>query len=215
VFKLLIILSSVCIAIPCSAEFRDPTQPPYSLPSTETDSDDAVADIELVLSAIMISSKSRRAIINGINVKEGQTIEIEQQAAPPLNPRPAAPANTPASKTPSGTTANAMNSSMKPELLDKLMTIAPMQFAPLLETATKSLDVPQLQEPNLTSSSPQQPDTSQQMKAIHIPVPPTTIKIVRIDKNSVIIDQNGELKTLQLVQRSYNNTARNKYRVNL
>ncbi len=191
-------------SMPCHAEFRDPTQPAYPLPTAAANA--ASSDNELVLSAIWISSHSRRATINGVSGKQGQTIVIEQ--ASPLNPEPATPANTPATNTRS----NSGNSSgggtptaMDPGLLDKLMAIAPMQFAPLLATAAKSMDIPQLQE-QIAMNPPttrQQANTAQRPKTVHISAPSSTIKIISIHKNSVVVDQNGELKTLQLVQRPY------------
>lgn len=189
--------------MPCYAEFRDPTQPAYPLP-TDTSADVADSNNELVLSAIWISSHSRRATINGVSGKQGQTITIDQ--ASPLSPEPATPANAPALSN------NSINSSggntgttMDPGLLDKLTAIAPMQFAPLLATAAKSIDLPQLQEQNAISTPAprQQANSAQRSKAAHIPARSSTIKIISIRKNSVIVEQDGERKTLQLVQRPY------------
>ncbi|HEY8034888.1 MAG TPA: hypothetical protein VIF37_04790 [Methylobacter sp.] len=213
---------------PCSAEFRDPTQPAYQLPSaTGTDANGAEGNSELVLSAIWISSHSKRATINNINAKEGQTIVIDQ--TPVLKPVLAASANT------------VTTGDKKKELLNKAMELTnaktnnPTQehilsslgnmagplggmIAPLLTSAIGSMDIPQLQGQSAASAETgiqQQTGTTQHTKAPHIPTPRSiTIKIISIHKNSVTIDQNGELKTLQLVQRPYK-TARNKYQVHL
>lgn len=116
-FKIMIaIMLAGVILRPCFAEFRDPTQPTYPLPATAADTE-SPGNHELVLSAIWISSRSKRATINGVSGKQGQVINIGPASSDPAN-------------------AN-------------------------------------------------------------------TIKIIRIHKNSVIIDQNGERKTLQLVQRPY------------
>lgn len=209
-FKIMLtILVAGLVAMPCQAEFRDPTQPAYPLPADGTGTDETVdteSGIDLVLSAIWISSRSRRATINGIDVKEGQTIEIKQ--APPLKPEPPMPTNATAAKTkaPSSAPPSLANTGLDTELLSKLTAISPMQFAPLLATAAGSLDLPQLQQPNATNtttSAQQQPSVVHHPKTAHIPLRSTTIKIVSIRKNSVTIEQNGELKTLHLVQRPY------------
>ncbi|MDD4904536.1 MAG: hypothetical protein PHD39_00055 [Methylobacter tundripaludum] len=190
-------------SMPCHAEFRDPTQPAYPLPAA---ANAAGSDNELVLSAIWISSHSRRATINGVSGKQGQTIVIEH--ASPLNPEPATPANTPATNARSksgNSSGGGTPTAMDTGLLDKLTAIAPMQLAPLLAAATKSMDIPQLQD-QIAMNPPttrQQANTAQRPKMVHIPAPSSTIKIISIHKNSVVVDQNGELKTLQLVQRPY------------
>lgn len=69
---LLLVLLSL-IPVLSHSEFRDPTQP--STPKIELPSaPKATDDNKLRLSAIWISSKSRHATINGILVKQGQTI---------------------------------------------------------------------------------------------------------------------------------------------
>ena len=78
-FRFIILLAGLACQ-PCNAEFRDPTQPAYPQPSTIT----ADTDTTLVLSAIWISPGSKRATINGISVKQGQTIIIEH--TPVLKP---------------------------------------------------------------------------------------------------------------------------------
>lgn len=138
---MLIILLTGLSPIPCNAEFRDPTQPAYQLPAA----DDTGGDTELVLSAIWISPHSRRATINGILARQGQTIDIEQASA--LHPEPAT------------------------------SYVAP------------GISLP--------------PDSMESLKTARIPARSNTIKIISIHKNSVTITQNGELKTLQLVQRPY------------
>lgn len=145
VFRIIILLAGLT-AIPCNAEFRDPTQPAYPPPSTAAAAD-AVVDIELVLSAIWISSHSRRATINGVSVKQGQTITIEQAPAEPAS-------------------------------------------------AGDKKDEP-LKQPQ------QQSAVNLPQKTGPIPVHSNTIRIISIHKNSVTIDQNGKIKTLHLVQRSY------------
>ena len=200
--SIITILFTGFVAIPCYAEFRDPTQPAYPLPGVVS-ADVADSYNELVLSAIWISSHSRRATINGVSGKQGQTITIEQ--ASPVSPEPATPANAPALSNNSSNSSSGAGSTMDPGLLDKLTAIAPMQFAPLLATAAKSIDLPQLQEQNAISPPPprQQANSAQHSKAAHIPARSSTIKIISIRKNSVIVEQDGERKTLQLVQRPY------------
>lgn len=65
------LLLLVLLPVMCFGEFRDPTQPPSQtielVPAT-------VAADKLHLSAIWISSESRRASINGVMAKQGQTI---------------------------------------------------------------------------------------------------------------------------------------------
>jgi hypothetical protein len=131
-------------SMPCSAEFRDPTQPAYPLSAADAD---PVDDKSLILSAIWISAHSRRATINGVLAKQGQTITIEQGST--VNPDLATPKNS------------------VQQAADRYAALPP---APILSAA---------------------------------PARSSTIKIIGIRKNSVIVDQNGQLKTLQLVHRSY------------
>ncbi len=154
VFRIIILLAGLT-AIPCNAEFRDPTQPAYPPPSTAAA--DAVVDIELVLSAIWISSHSRRATINGVSVKQGQTITIEQ---------------------------------------------APTEPASAGDKKDEPLKQPQQQSAVDIRPRPQM-NTALPQKSGPIPVHSNTIRIISIHKNSVTIDQNGKIKTLHLVQRSY------------
>ncbi len=156
----------------CNAEFRDPTQPAYPLPPTAATGADNVAAIELVLSAIWITPNSRRATINGVVVKQGQTIDIK-----PVTPKNTAPTNRP-----------------KPE----------NQELSVLADAIGNPDIARPQQQNIMSP----PRQDRAVAATHAKTYPSaaqasTIKIIDIDKNSVTIDQNGKLKTLQLVQRPY------------
>jgi hypothetical protein len=224
VFKIITMLTAGLVAMPSSAEFRDPTQPAYPPSSTaETQANGSDGGNELVLSAIWISSQSRRATINGINAKEGQTIVIEQ--TPTMNPAPATPANTVAvgdrknellDKALELSNAKTNTSPIQENIISSLGNMAgPLggMVAPLLTTAIGSMDIPRLQ-PTETGIQ-QQADNRQNPKTVHTTVPRSiTIKIISIRKNSVIIDKNGELKTLQLVQRPYK-IARNKYKAHL
>lgn len=228
-FKIMTItmLLVALVPAPCSAEFRDPTQPAYSPSSVAGEANGSEGDNELVLSAIWISSHSKRATINNINAKEGQTIVIEQ--TPALKPAPATSANTVSA---GDKTKELLNKAMKlanaksnnPTQESIISSLGNMtgplggMAAPLLTSEIGSMDIPQPQEQSpmpAETSIQQQPDTAHPKQAPHTPTPRSiTIKIVSIHKNSVIIDQNGELKTLQLVQRSYK-TARNKHQVHL
>jgi hypothetical protein len=166
------LLAAGLASLPCNAEFRDPTQPAYPLPSTIK----AEMDSNLVLSAIWISPRSKRATINGISVKQGQTIVIEH--TPALKPALPASAN------------SVVINDKKNEPLDKAMQHTDSDTAisnPLEEHA-----IPAKQQLNAAYT-----------ETAHIPEHSTKIKIISIYKNSVIISQNGELKTLQLVQRPY------------
>ncbi len=170
-FKFIILLAGLA-SLPCNAEFRDPTQPAYPLPSTTT----ADTDNTLVLSAIWISSRSRRATINGIPVRQGQTVVIEH--TPVLKP-----------ELPPSTNSVFINDK-KNEPLDK---------ATKHVNSSTGISNP-LEERTIPTK--QQSDRARGETA-HIPEHSTKIKIISIYKNSVIISQNGELKTLQLVQRPY------------
>jgi hypothetical protein len=161
VFRILLLLAGLA-SMPCRAEFRDPTQPAY--PLTSATANDGASDTPLVLSAIWISPHSRRATINGVSARQGQTIVIEQTSA--LKPAPATPE----------TGAATGDKSDKP-----------------LNKAKEYVN----ESDETAESVPARSDT-------------ITIKIISIRKNSVIIAQNGELKTLQLVQRPYK-TINSKY----
>lgn len=69
--KMIVLLFSVAIPISSSAVARDPTTPAYPVPKESI----ALADQEqLIVSAIWISAKTRRASINGIIARQGQRI---------------------------------------------------------------------------------------------------------------------------------------------
>jgi hypothetical protein len=157
-------------SMPCNAEFRDPTQPGYPRST-------AAGDNALVLSAIMISSQSRRAIINGVSAKQGQTLVIEQ-----------APAELATSKT--DIEDGQLNKAIEPVLSRSNGYANPRIGRPTQENSSAPLLA-------VASNTQQQPDMA------HHPAYPSTIKIISIRKNLVTINQDGEFKTLQLVQRPY------------
>lgn len=206
-FKIMItILLAGLAPMPCSAEFRDPTQPAYPLPSTTGAAADS--DNTLVLSAILISSQSRRATVNGVSAKQGQTIVIKQ--TPTLKPALVTPASTVTSGDKKNELRNkAMeyaNAKTNRPTQENIMSPLGSMIAPLPASATGSMNIPQLQGQNTVpaeTSTRQQPNTVQHAETTHIPTRSSTIKIISIHKNSVTITQNGELKTLQLVQRPY------------
>jgi hypothetical protein len=177
VFRILLLLAGLT-SMPCRAEFRDPTQPAYPLPSATAN--DSVNDIPLVLSAIWISPHSRRATINGVSARQGQTIVIGQ--TPALKPAPATP------ETGAATGVKQQN------------------------TATEFVKENAESPLGHTTAPPHAPQPLEQSgeTAESVPERSNTIKIISIRKNSVIIAQNGELKTLQLVQRPYK-TINSKY----
>ncbi|MGZ5026471.1 MAG: hypothetical protein ACXV9T_04795 [Methylobacter sp.] len=208
VFRIIILVAGLA-AMPCNAELRDPTQPAYPLPPA-TGPNAADNYNNLVLTAIWISSQSRRATINGISVKQGQTIIIEQ--TPAIKPTLATPVNAPP------------NGDKKNDLVNKAMEIAngnnPAQgnvisplgnpignmIAPLLATAIGSMDMPQLQkhsEAPAETNTRRQTNAEQHAETVNIPARSSTVKVISIHKNSVVITQDGELKTLHLVQRPY------------
>jgi len=181
VFRILLLLAGLA-SMSCRAEFRDPTQPAYTLPSATAN--DSVNDTPLVLSAIWISPHSRRATINGVSARQGQTIVIGQT-----------PALKPASATPETGAATGDKQLNKAKEYVKENTESPLGHttAPLPALASRPLE----QSGERAESVPARSNT-------------ITIKIISIRKNSVIIAQNGELKTLQLVQRPYK-TINSKY----
>jgi hypothetical protein len=164
----------------CRAEFRDPTQPAYPLPSATAN--DSVNDPPLVLSAIWISPHSRRATINGISARQGQTIVIGQ--TPALKPAPATP------ETGAATGDKQLNTA-KEYVKENAESPLGHTTTPLPAPASRPLE--------------QNGETAES-----VPARSNTVKIISIRKNSVIIAQNGELKTLQLVQRPYK-TINSKY----
>lgn len=72
-FKLIILLF---ISMSCNAGFNDPTVPRHSTNIIQTEKQGG-----LVLSAILISSQSKRAIINGVTIKQGQSVIINNTDA--------------------------------------------------------------------------------------------------------------------------------------
>jgi hypothetical protein len=72
-------LSALCAAIAlysalCHADFKDPTKPNYAPSTTIIKEDKTTVPDELVLSAIWITATAKRATINGVTAKQGQTI---------------------------------------------------------------------------------------------------------------------------------------------
>ena len=185
-FKIMIVLAGLA-AWPCNAEFRDPTRPAYPLPATTAN---AAIDIDLTLSSIWISPHSKRATINGVSVRQGQTIVIEQM--PRLNLEPAGSATTAATGDKKDA---ALNEVMEPalNLLNKYANTG-INLNPLAPLRTAPAPSPVISPLPLASTQPS--------KTTRIPNS-TTITIINIDKNSVTIEQKGEIKTLHLVQRSY------------
>jgi len=181
---MLTILLAGLAPMPCSAEFRDPTQPAYQLPPA---TDAAGGDTELVLSAIWISPHSRRATINGVLAKQGQTIDIEQAST--LNHDPATPENT-------ATAGDKKDVQLKQSTMDTA--------SPKADKSTPTMPSAHRYAAPASPTVGALPSVSLQ-SSITAPIPAhsTTIKIISIHKNSVTIDQNGERKTLQLVQRPY------------
>jgi len=67
----IILLAGLLFSIVCFAEFKDPTKPSsYSVEAGTAPSDSK----QLKLSSIWISGNSKRATINGVNAKQGDTI---------------------------------------------------------------------------------------------------------------------------------------------
>ncbi len=219
---MMLMLLARLVAGPCRAEFRDPTQPAYPQQSAAAGSDTAIGN-ELVLSAIWISAQSRRATINGVSAKQGQTIVIGPVL--PLKSKPEIPVNSTAASNKDGLLnkvmksvlgqpseyANAESNRSSQENIENMI-------APLLSATIEHNKLPQLQEQrsmNMAPGNKQQASSAQHSANAHgmalpplsktgyIPAPSSVIKIISIRENSVTIDQNGELKTLQLVQRSY------------
>jgi hypothetical protein len=190
VYKIIAILLAGLAPMPCGAEFRDPTQPAYLLPTTAVDNT-ASSNSELVLSAIWISSQSRRAIINGVSAKQGQTIDVTPISS--LIPKQTTPTNTATadnkaiesalSLSNGHTNSGTSQENILTSLLSAVTENAPQKEQSAINTANKGDAI--------------------HPKTANIPSQSTTIKIISILKNSVIIDQNGELKTLQLVKRPY------------
>jgi hypothetical protein len=68
---MIVLIFSAALPISSSAVARDPTTPAYPIPKEST----SLADQEqLIVSAIWISAKTRRARINGVIARQGQHI---------------------------------------------------------------------------------------------------------------------------------------------
>jgi hypothetical protein len=214
VFRIMILIAGLT-AIPCNAELRDPTQPAYPLPSA-TNANAADSGSVLVLSAIWISSQSRRATINGVSAKQGETIIIEQ--TPASEPALATPVNTMTTGDKKNDLVNKAMEFANPKTnhpaQENIMSPLGNMIAPLLATAMGSMDIPQLQGQRgapAETNAKQQTNTAQHAEIVNIPMRSSTIKIISIHKNSVTITQDGELKTLHLVQRPYKTYTDTKY----
>lgn len=225
-FKIIALLLAGLVSMSCRAEFRDPTQPAYPLPPA-LGSDGASVDNDLVLSAIWISSQSRRATINGVSGKQGQTIAVGPVSV--VN-RALPEKDKIATDNKDGLTQtmrSALNLSnggedIETERSSQQKPMAPMgnMIAPLLSAAiegSKLLQRPDQSAADTTDSQPQPANGSRRSasgsqqapapmplsKTSYSSTPSSTIKIISVRPNSVTIEQNGELKTLQLVQRPY------------
>jgi hypothetical protein len=71
--KLLAVLLAALMPVIGSAQLRDPTKPSYAS-HAQADASTINHDDELILSAILISAKTRRATLNGVSAKQGQAI---------------------------------------------------------------------------------------------------------------------------------------------
>jgi hypothetical protein len=67
----MLVFFALIASVASHSESRDPTTPAYPL---QTKSSTSTLMEELVVSAIWISPKSRRATINGLSVKQGDTL---------------------------------------------------------------------------------------------------------------------------------------------
>ena len=207
VFKTLLILVLVgCLPWVGHAQFRDPTQPAYPLPTKVDSSAERHVEAELILSAIGISSKTRWAIINGVLAKQGETVTI---TAKPDSSHIESANNTMQnlamsltghSKQHLPSTHQDVNGNVDMSTRSEMTGPLAGIVSPLVAGAIKSLDIPQLQQQN---KDPAASGVEQAKRAPLQSLHSMTIKIMSIGKNSVTIDQNGELKTLELIQRSY------------
>ena len=211
VFKTLLILVLVgCLPWVGHAQFRDPTQPAYPLPTKVDSSAERHVEAELILSAIGISSKTRWAIINGVLAKQGETVTI---TAKPDSSHIESANNTMQnlamsltghSKQHLPSTHQDVNGNVDMSTRSEMTGPLAGIISPLVAGAIKSLDIPQLQQQNkdAAASGFEQEAKRDPLLSLHS----MSIKIMSIGKNSVTIDQNGELKTLKLIQRSYKTT---------
>lgn len=184
------------VAVPCRAELRDPTKPAYQQAAAIPNKAEK-SNIELVLSAIWITPRSRRATINGITGKQGETLLIEPKQPLPIA-QPMAQTNK-APKPISRTAGNAPPVNMASNMLDKLLSASPTEIGSIL--ATGGNNAQQMQYADALSGIRQQPTIAQNSDATYVPASPISVKIVNIYKNSVVIEQDGESKTLHLIQR--------------
>lgn len=204
-FRFMMIVFFGLVSTCCLAEFRDPTQPAYPIASSAFSSSSSTtgeANIELVLTAIFISSQSKRATINGVLARQGQTIEVSQ--APTVNPRPKTIISAAGIANKKGTQPK---KALDDEDEDADQFGQKNNLNPLPDPVAKINDL-QRQEQNLPSRKPPSSDIAPYSKIAAIPTGLNTVKIIEINKNSVKVDHNGELKTLQLVQRPYKITLK-------
>ncbi|MGZ5050642.1 MAG: hypothetical protein ACXWAS_06245 [Methylobacter sp.] len=181
------------VVVPCRAEFRDPTKPVY--PQAAMPNATEKSNIELVLSAIWITPHSRRATINGVTGKQGQTLVIEHKQTLPTAQ---AIAQTNTAPKPI-TTSSAPPTNVASNVLEKLLTVSPTESGSLLTTGGNNAQ--QAQYANAASGIQQQPTVGQNSDTAYLPALPISVKIISIHKNSVVIEQDGERKTLHLIQR--------------
>lgn len=72
--KISLLLAIALFSALSHADFKDPTKPNYAPSASVIKEDAATAADEPVLSAIWITSTTKRATINGVTAKQGQTI---------------------------------------------------------------------------------------------------------------------------------------------
>jgi hypothetical protein len=204
------------------AQFRDPTQPAYPLPAQlDNSSVDYHVQTELVLSAIGMSSKSKWAIINGVLAKQGETVTIGPKPDLSVQPAPSINSNDSAGNAlqnlmtslSGGSAQHLQQTKSESDGNNTMNAITEMAgplaglIGPLVAGAKQSLDVPQLQPQNKSRSDKIFKQEAKSDSALPVQaLRSITIKIMAIGKNSVTIDQSGEIKTLQLIRRSYKTT---------
>lgn len=170
------------------AEFRDPTLPAYPLPPIQAEgsgsglgSNNYVPDLaaHIVLTAIWQSSSTRRATINGTTVAVGETITFE-----------------PASVNDQTKNVNSalVISRQKPGTVSKKK----QGKESVLAFSRKASDELAMQTTDEGVKKQNEAAEKNQRRGHSL-----TIRVVAINKNSVIIEQDGERKTLDLLQRSY------------
>lgn len=72
--KISLLFAIALFSVLCRADFQDPTKPNYAPSTTVIKEDTTTATDKLVLSAIWITASAKRATINGVTAKQGQTI---------------------------------------------------------------------------------------------------------------------------------------------